>query len=173
MAAGTSSWAMMEGVPMATVKTAPIAITVVAMIKRIIVLSRRSYSTVRRTAAGCSPRTTPSKGRLSAGALTVSTLGRSGHTSGSSLSGRLPRLLPGMVASVLYRHIRVWRRHTQSLEEGRFIGPYPAISMDSRHGPVLHDLVHPDSVEERVKPPPDSAGVKAPIHPRISHRPDS
>ena len=44
VAAGTSSWAMMEGVPMAAVKTAPIAITVVAMIKRIIVLSRRSYS---------------------------------------------------------------------------------------------------------------------------------
>ena len=56
-----------------------------------------------------------------------------------------------MVASVLCRHIRVWRCHTQGLEEGLFIWPYPAIAMDSRHGPVLHGVVNPGSGEERFK----------------------
>ena len=63
----------------------------------------------------------------------------------------LPCLLPEMVPSVLRRRIGVWRRHTQSLEEGLFIRPYPTISVDPRYGPALHGAVHPGSFEESFK----------------------
>lgn len=63
----------------------------------------------------------------------------------------LPCLLPEMVAGVLRRRIRVWRCHTQSLEEGLFIRPYPTISVDPRYGTALHGAVHPGSFQERFK----------------------